>query len=234
VSIRPLVLSLALLAPLSSAEAQHPLVLERLDAWNKAAPGPSNDVLEAEVRRKAEGIYIDKDTCPGSPVIIDSVRPATADRHAFNALVHGTIRNAWFVSTRMPGCDEVPVRYMIMQDVDNGLRTIRVNRGVSKAWESLFGDTLPSVQLAAAAALRREGVTCSGDEKTSLGITRIASEDPDLGQEVFGIRYSGGWGEIWPIVTCDRVVEVLIRFRADGDGGAFTHIPGDETRILPQ
>jgi hypothetical protein len=122
---------------------------------------------------------------------------------------------------------------MIMQDVDNSLETIRVNRGVSHAWESLVGDTLPSARLAASAALQREGIDCSGEDGTSLGVTRIASEEPDLGEETFGIRYSGSWTEVWPIETCNRIVEVLIRFTADGDGGAFTHIPGDEARVLP-
>ncbi|MGV2496755.1 hypothetical protein [Pelagerythrobacter aerophilus] len=228
-----LALPLALVAPLSVAKAQHPLVLERLETWNEAAPAPSADVLESAVRDKAETIYTARDTCPDSAVTIDSVKPATADGYVFGALVRGAVKNAWFVTARMPGCDDAPVRYMVMQDIDDSLKTIRVNRGTSHAWDSLIGDTLPSARLAATAALRRAGIDCSDEDGASLGVTRIASEEPDLGEEIFGIRYSGRWTEVWPIETCDRTVEVLIRFTADGDGGAFTRIPGDEIRVLP-
>lgn len=228
-----LALSIALFVPFGSASAQHPLVLNRLNGWNEAAPVPGDSVLKAEVRKKAREIYGARTACSNSDITIDKVEPATADRYAFNALVQGTIRNAWFVTTRMPGCDPVPVRYMVMQYTDKSLETIRVNRGVSYAWESLIGDTLPLVQLAAISALKRKGSSCSGEDRSSLGVIRIVSEEPALGDVTFGIRYSGSWTEVWPIEACKQTIEVLIKFTADGDGGAFTHIPGDQTRVLP-
>lgn len=228
-----LALLIALFAPFSSANAQHPLVLARLNAWNEAAPVLGHGVLKTEVRKKAGDIYGASTACYNSDIMIDTVEPATADRYAFNALLRGTLRNAWFVTARLPGCDPVPVRYMIMQSTDNSLKTIRVNRGVSYTWDSLLGDTLPVAQLVATAALKREGVTCSANETPTLGVTRIASKEPSLGNSTFGIRYSGSWTEVWPIEACKRTVDVLIRFTADGDGGAFTHILGDKTRVLP-
>lgn len=232
-SVRRLALPIALLAPFGSAHAQHPLVLNRLNGWNEAAPSPGDSVMKAEVRRKAEEIYGASTACSNSAIAIDKIEPATADRYAFNALLRGTMKNAWFVTTRMPGCDPAPVRYMVMQYPDNSLKTIRVNRGMSYTWESLLGDTLPSVQFAAVSALKGKGTRCITEDKPSLGVIRIASEEPGLGDDTFGIRYSGSWAEVWPIEACKHTVEVLIRFTADGDGGAFTHIPGDQTRVLP-
>lgn len=230
---RHVVLLIALLAPFGSAYAQHPLVLNRLNEWNEAEPVPSESVMKAEVRKKAEEIYGATAACANSGLIVDNVEPASGDRYAFNGILGRTLKNAWFVTVRMPVCEQVPVRYMVMRMKDNSLKTIRVNRGVSHAWESLISDTLPSAQVSAIAAIKREGSDCSDKSALSLGVIRIESEEPSLGAEFFGIRYEGSWTEVWPIKACGRTVEVQIRFTADGDGGAFTHIPGDRVRVLP-
>lgn len=232
-NIRYLVLPIALIAPIGFANAQHPMILERLNQWNNAGPVPQSSVLKAEIQTKTKAIYGASAACSNSETVIDKIQPATADRYSFNGILRGTTKNAWFVTARMPGCDPAPVRFMITQFSDNSLQTIRVNRGASHAWESLLGDTLPAAQLAAIAALKRAGVNCTADEKPSLGIIRIASEEPGIGADTFGVRYSGGWAEIWPITACKRTSEVVVRFTADGDGGASTHIPGAEIRILP-
>lgn len=232
-SFRLLALLIALFVPFGSANAQHPLVLSRLNGWNEAAPVPSDSVMKAEVRRKAGEIYGASTACSTSDITIDKIEPATADRNAFNALIQGAMKNAWFITTRMPGCDPETVRYMVMQYTDNSLKAIRVNRGTSYAWESLIGDTFPLVQMAAISALKRKGSNCSVEDKASLGVTRIASKESGLGANIFGIRYSGSWAEVWPIEACKQTVEVLIKFTADGDGGAFTNIPGDQIRVLP-
>lgn len=231
--LRNLALPVCLFAPFSAAHAQHPLVLNRLNEWNEAAPAPDKSTLEAAIRKKATEIYATKAECAGSAATITKIEPAIADRYAFNALSRRAIRNAWFVTTQMSGCDKAPVRYMVIQRTDNGLNAIRVNRGLSYAWDSLLGDTVPSASLAAIAALKRRGFDCDTGSASSLGVVRIASEEPGLGVDTFGIRYKGGWSEIWPITICKRTAEVLVRFTADGDGGAFTHIPGDKIQILP-
>tara|TARA_B100000519_G_C14081292_1_gene361674 strand:- start:19 stop:720 length:702 start_codon:yes stop_codon:yes gene_type:complete len=215
-----------------AANAQHPLILERLNTWNEASPQPSNDVLAAEISDAIADIYSTAGRCNATGLQIEDARSAAADRFAFTALVRGTIRNAWFVTTRIPDCDDAPVRFMMIQNTGGEFKTIRVNRGRSYAWESLIGDTLPLANIAAAAALKRAGEPCSVDSKGSLGVTRVASEGEDLGMDVYGVRYSGKWTEIWPIEICDRTVEVAIEFTADADGGAFTNMPGDQARIL--
>lgn len=231
--VRRLALLIALFVPLSALNAQHPMILARLNEWNDAAPAPANEILKIEIRRKAGEIYGGSVACNNSDIAIDAIEPATADRYPFNAILRKTLKNAWFVTARLSGCDAAPARYMIMQNPDNSLQITRVNRGMSYAWDSLIGDTLSAVQLAATVALERAGVTCGSNEKATLGVIRIAAKEPSLGKSIFGIRYSGSWTEVWPIETCKRTVEVLIKFTADGDGGAFTQIPGDKTRVMP-
>lgn len=232
-NLRLVTLWIAISFPVSSLNAQHPLILSKLAEWNAGAPVPGNDILKTEIRKKAADIYASKAACRNSDISIDIAEPATADRYVFNAILRKTLKNAWFVTARLPQCDPAPVRYMIMQNTDNTLQTIRVNRGASYAWDSLIGDTLPAAQLAAMTALKRNGVECNSSEKPRLGVSRIDSEEANLGKNTFGIRYSGSWTEVWSIEACKRTVEVAIKFTADGDGGAFTHIPEDKTRVLP-
>lgn len=214
------------------SKAQHPLVLQKLTEWNDAAPVLSNEKLRQEVLGAAKNRYSTSDACSNSEVIIDRVHPATADRFIFLGLVKQQLRNAWTVNTRLPGCDEAPVRFMVIQNKDNSLKTIRVNRGISYAWDSLISDTLPNAHIAAVARLKRAKHECELGSKFKLGVTQLKSEGDGLGADVFGVRYTGSWDEIWPIITCGKTVEVLIKFTADGDGGAFSNLPGDQAVIL--
>lgn len=216
------------------ARAQHPIVLQKLNQWNDATPTPSDKTLKMEVLSTAKTLHSSSDACSTSEVLIEQIHPATAERFVFSSILSQRMRNAWTVIARLPGCDNIPARYMIMQNMDDSLRTIRVNRGVSYAWDSLISDTLPLVRITALAALKRKGIDCKEDPGFKLGVTRIASEGQDLGRDLFGVRYKGNWGEIWPIQTCDQKVEIAVSFTADGDGGAYSHIPGDKVVILPK
>ncbi|MEP3225409.1 MAG: hypothetical protein ABJO01_05500 [Parasphingorhabdus sp.] len=229
-----LVLALLLTGYASPGMTQHQLVLEKLNQWNNAAPVLSNEELQEAVHSTAKQIYPASKACAESAVTLDRVHPATANRFVFRAVLRQQMRNAWTVTARLPGCDTVPVRYMVMQNNDNSLKTIRVNRGKSYAHDSLISDTLPLALLAATGALQRKGIGCDAKDKFKLGVTRIKSETDGLGPDIFGVRYAGHWAEIWPIEICDQTVEILVKFKADGDGGAFTDLPGDQISILPK
>lgn len=221
-----------LLFSAGAAKTQHLLVLQKLNEWNDAAPVLSTEKFQEEIRKTVTKIYGQSDNCTNSAVTIDNVHPATADRYVFGALIRQQMRNAWTVITRLPGCDNVPVRFMVMQRADKSLKTIRVNRGSSYAHDSLIGDTLPLAVLAATNALKQAGDVCNVDDKFKLGVTRIESEEDGLGPDLFGVRYQGSWQEVWPITICNSTVEVLIQFTADGDGGAYQRLPGDKVKIL--
>lgn len=218
-----------------TASAQHPLVLDRLTVWNAAAPTPPEEELKRLVHQKAVAIYRDAKNCGASDVRIVKVVPATADRYAFSGIMNRTIRNAWFVTAQVPGCDAEQVRFMVLWNADDTFKIVRINRGESYAWESLVTDTVPLARLAAIAALQRIGTACdSGSTEGSglIGPTRISAQDLGLGKEVFGVRYTGKWNEIWPISECGHVVEVTIEFTADGDGGAYTRMPAQRVRVV--
>jgi hypothetical protein len=232
-SVRFILSALALSAHFGTASAQNPLVLNKLTEWNNAAPVPADQVLKLEVRKVADRRYSQVATCPDSDIVLSKVEPATADPRVINGHIRGTLRNGWLVTAQISKCDSAPVRFMVFQQVDGELKTIRVNRGTSYAWESLISDTLPLAQLGAYAALKQKGVSCDTGSNAILGITRISSEEPDLGPVLFGVRYRGSWTEIWPLDLCNRTVEVVVGFTADGDGGAFNRIAGDKARILP-
>lgn len=232
-NIARILLPLGLLGSSAAVHAQHPMIVERLKAWNDAAPQPDHAVIVAQVREAARPLYDTRAGCDLANLTIESVRPATADRFAFNGIVARATRNAWFVSTLMPDCDEAPVRFMVTRRADDTLHTVRVNRGISHAWESLLADTIPLAAVAAYSALRRGGHQCDFDGKASLGITRLASPAPNLGDEIYGVRYSGSWSEIWPVTICGKQVEVQVNFRADGDGGAYTDLPGESAHVMP-
>jgi hypothetical protein len=186
-------LSFILLAPFSSAEAQNAMVLGKLTEWNNAAPPPQDQLIKTAVQKTTEGLYLETASCGGSDIEISKVEPATGDLFVMKGRIAGTLRNAWFVTVQMPKCDSAPVRFMLIQQADSGLKTIRMNRGTSYAWESLIADTFLLARLGADGALKRKSLNCGPDEKPILGITRVASEEPNLGPVYFGIRYKGSW-----------------------------------------
>jgi hypothetical protein len=165
-------------------------------------------------------------------VVVDKVVPATSVRFVFQGIVAGQLKNGWTVTARHPNCDATPIRYTISEDSAGVLTTIRSNRGHSLANESLISDTWPLALLQADATAKRNSFECDPKGAT-LGVTRVGKEEPGLGADVYGVRYSGSWSEIWPIELCGRTVEVTVRFTADGDGGAYSDLQGTEARLLP-
>lgn len=230
----PRVLLIALFCTVSTtaADAQHPLILQRLTAWNAAAPQPATATIQEQVMKAATAAQSRLGGCLPTGVVIDKVVPATSVKFVFQGILAGQLKNGWTVTARHPNCDATPVRYTVSQDSAGALTTIRTNRGLSLANESLIGDTWPLALLQAHATAKRNGFDCD-PQSASLGVTRVAKEEPGLGADVYGVRYVGSWTEVWPIALCGRVVEVTVRFSADGDGGAYTDLKGTEAKLLP-
>lgn len=217
----------------SVAQAQHPLVTQRLTELNAATPPPSQQIVSDQIAKTADSLYAAKRGCAKAGLTLERILPATAERYVFSGAVSRQIRNGWTVIARHPGCDESPVRYMIVQDAGGVLRTTRVNRGLSYAHDSLIADTFPLAGLAAEAFLSRSKIACREPNKAKLGVTRIEGAASDLGPDVMGVRYKGSWTEIWPMSVCGEMLEVSVLFTPDGDGGAYTNIKGDLIKRLP-
>lgn len=225
-------ISAALVAASTVAEAQHPIVVQKLSAWNAAAPSPSLEVTRNQVMKAAAVAHKRSGGCLPTSAIIENVSPATGVRFVFQGILDGRIRNGWTIVTRHPNCENHIVRYTMIQDSAGDFSTIRTNRGQSHANESLMGDTWPLALLQAESTLKRANVVCDG-RLAVLGVTRVAKEEPALGADVYGVRYTGSWSEVWPITLCGRTVEVSVRFTADGDGGAYNDLKGAEAKLLP-
>lgn len=224
---------MATIVAASAASAQHPIVLQKLKQWDDAAPQPSREQLLAEVKRTELQVYPDNPQCRDTSPQIGEIMPATSDRFVFTGIVQGRVRNGWTLLVTHPECDAAPVRYLAVQYANGSLTTTRINRGESLAHDSLIADTLPLAAIQAAATLTRAGNQCDMAASKRLGVIRLREQDPDPGQAHYGVRYSGSWSEVWPIEICERTVEVVVRFTADGDGGAYNSIPGDLAKILP-
>lgn len=219
----------------SATYAQHPIVLHRLQAANAASPQPSADVVTAEVMKAAAKSHQAAGGCLPQGTVVDHVAPATGVPLVFGSIVRKQVQNAWTVVARHPDCGTDIVRYMIIKQGDGSLYTFRLNRGRSFASETLIGDTLRLATLQAIVTVKRAGLPCDFDVKNfgGLGVTRIALEEPGLGPDIYGVRYTGSWQEIWPITLCGRTTEMTIRFTADGDSGAYIDIKGATAHLLP-
>ncbi len=230
--IRPLLVAAFAASSPTTGYAQHPLILQRLAAWNAAAPQPGPSIIQEQVMEAAMLAQKRSGGCVPTSTVVDNVVPATSIRFVFQGILAGQLKNGWTVTARHPNCDATPVRYTISQGRTGALTTIRTNRGLSLANESLIGDTWPLALLQATVVAKRNAFECDPSGAT-LGVTRIAREEPGLGADVYGVRYAGSWSEVWPVELCGRTIEITVRFTADGDGGAYTGFKGAEAKLLP-
>lgn len=215
------------------SEAQAPSDVEIFKVFNEVTPPPSTAIITSEVMKSALETQKSKGGCLPSSAVIDMVTPATAARFVSDGLKARQIRNAWTVIVSHPNCGSDIVRYALVKQYNDSHYAFRINRGRSNANESLIGDTFPQAVLGAVVALKRAGIDCSSTEPT-LGVTRIAEESSDLGPDFYGVRYKGSWREVWPIMLCNRTVEIIVSFRADGSGGAYTGNNEKENKLLPE
>ncbi len=214
------------------ADAQTPFEIQTLKAYNDINPSPSSAIVIGEIMKSAIEVQKNKGGCLPSSTVVDTVTPTTAARFVTEGVGARQIRNAWTVIVRHPNCGSDVVRYAVVKQFGDGYYAFRINRGQSNANESLIGDTLPKAALVAALILKRAGTDCRTSD-VMLGVTRVTEESADLGPDFYGARYKGSWREIWPIMTCGRTVEISVRFEADGEGGAYTNVKEDESKLLP-
>lgn len=224
----------ALFAPATGALAQHPLVAARLQQINAAAPPPSPDRIRAELAAVAARGGQANNACVPSEIVLAEITPITGATGIFQATLNGQLRNAWTAYATHRGCPGDPlVRYLIIERSDGNLAVAPVNEGRTYANPTIMRDASASAALAALQEARTIDAGCSGDDM-AMGRTAVVGESDDLGPDVFGVRYVGSWTESWRFRTCGRDFDVRVEFRADGDGGAFFNISGDQVTVVEQ
>jgi len=216
------------------ASAQSALVIEKLEALNSQTPKPSDAAILAAVTTAAAASAAEKKQCQPASIAIVETTPITGARVILAGVLNNSLRNAWSVYARHVGCAGTDVfRYAVLELSDKTLKTGLVNEGYSYANLSIMRDTSGQAAFAAYAAIKKIDAACAGNDM-KFGRTRIDSEGKDLGPDLFGVRYTGSWTEIWQFSVCGRTAEVPITFSADGDGGAYTNIKGAPVVVLPK
>jgi hypothetical protein len=216
----------------TTAIAQSSQDIDIIKIFNELEPMPTNQILSDEILKSAKTLYKDSKICSPNSVVIESAVPATAVRFVVEGVGRRTIKNAWSIIVRFPECGAEISKYNVVRQYDDNLYTFRVNRGRSNANESLINDTLFQTIALSQVVLKRNKVACDSND-FKLGVIRVSNESADLGPDIFGVRYKGSWQEIWPINLCGRTVEVAVDFKADGSGGAYTGLKGENTKLLP-
>jgi hypothetical protein len=215
----------------TTASAQNAMVLDRIRALDAAAKMPAKADLEAAILSTANTIADAKKVCRPAAINSEDVAPITGAAAILPAVLNCQIKNAWSVYVRYAGCQAPePFRYAVLQLPDGSLKALLVNEGHSFANLSIMRDTSANAAVAALQRIKQEDANCAGADM-AMGATRVASQSQDLGPDLFGVRYVGSWTETWDFTTCGRTARVPIEFKADGDGGAYTHIKGDAVTL---
>jgi len=215
------------------AIAQQSLVIERITQLNAKAPQPPVIDLQAAVETGAKAYSAAKKICAPMSVKVSEVSPITGAGVILPAVLSGKIRNAWTLYGDHVGCPgDGTVRYMVLQLADGSLKGARVNQGRSLANPSIMRDTSTAAALAALRQAKIVDPACTGDDM-AMGSTRVLSKSKDLGPDTFGVRYVGGWSEVWQFRTCGKNFDVPIDFTADGDGGAYTNVKTSAVTVAP-
>ncbi|MEM8919084.1 MAG: hypothetical protein AAGE37_09520 [Pseudomonadota bacterium] len=208
------------------------MVIDKITELNASHPTLTEDDAIAAIMITVAEISNTKNTCMPESVSIEKPQPATGVKLVLQGVIAGQLKNGWQVYATYNGCPETPVQRFAVLDFSDGLRrAIQINPGRSLANMSVMRDTSASAAMSAYIAAKKTDASCDGKDMDLVG-SRIVSQSDDLGPDVFGVRYTGSWKEIWTFKTCGQNYDVPITFRADGDGGAYTHVSGDGTKAV--
>jgi hypothetical protein len=226
-------LAVAAMASAGTAQAQHPMVLGKLQEINAQAPQPPVEQLRQAVAQTAKAFGEANKTCMPTQVALSDATPATGSRDVLQAVLGGQLRNAWSLYATYTGCPgSEPIRYLVVQKADSSLMALQVNEGRTYTSPAIMRDTSMQAALAALQKARTLSPDCEGKDM-KMGPTRIAEQSKDLGPDVYGVRYVGTWSEVWRFETCGRKFDVRVDFTPDGDGGAYTNIKGEAVAVVP-
>jgi hypothetical protein len=212
----------------SAAVAQNPVVLERLRQMNEQAPQPSIEQVRTAIAATAAAHASAAGRCAPTAIDVTDVSPATGARDILQGVLSGQVRNGWIAHATHTGCPSPgPYRYMVLQRPDGTLVAPLVNEGRGIANPAIMRDTSAQAAIAVFVKVRDIDPACDGRDM-EMGPVRVASQSADLGPDVYGVRYTGSWTELWRFTTCGRTFDVPVEFRADGDGGAYTNVKASE------
>ena len=169
--------------------------------------------------------------CAPGKIRLGPLEPVSLDGTITTMIAKGQIENAWLVSVKLDNCPPAdPTRVLLFRSSDGAkLQGLFAGQGESLAWPSLSREALRITVNKAVARLRLADPKCTPRDLTPIAI-RIAARSPDLGPNVYGIRFKGWWSEVWAFEPCGHKIAVPIKFTTDGKGGAYWDV--DESSIV--
>lgn len=232
---RPTLLLAALLALLLAgpAAAQDADFTKLMTDTNAAVPTPDAAALQAEtLSLMKEAAPQEGWNCTPATVTLDEVKPATASRIVVDGVRGGKVRNGWTAYAKVAECPAADTtRLLILSMADGRLLVRMMGKGESIADVSLILDTLRAANLAAFRLFSAADASCKADD-LKVASTRVESRGADLGPDFYGVRFKGGWRELWTYSACGRRAELPVEFTADGQGGAYYKLPGKDAHLL--
>jgi hypothetical protein len=223
--------SLGMVSPVA---AQHPQVLSALSEMNRRAPPPE----DSELVQGALGATVSAAErfggCKPTSVSISGLRPTTGDRQVMAGVLAQQLRNGWRFEGQLEGCGAAETAdFLAIQPASGPLQVILLNFGTSLTSYSVARDAMPQAIMLAGIMLKKAGTECSATDLERIMRSRVAERSKNLGPEMFGVRYTGDWTEVWTLQLCGRTVEVGLMFTPDGDGGARFQVSERASKVLP-
>jgi len=222
------------LVMMSPVAAQHPQVLSALSEMNRRAPPPE----DAELVNGALGAAVSAAErfggCKPTAVSMSGLRPTTGDRKVMSGVLAQQLRNGWRFEGQLQGCGAPETAdFLAIQPASGPLEVILLNFGTSFTNYSVARDAMPQAMALATVMLGRAGITCKATELEGIMRARVVEQSKTLGPELFGVRYTGDWSEVWTLQMCGRAVDVGLIFMPDGDGGARFRVSEAASKVLP-
>tara|TARA_R110000824_G_scaffold177839_4_gene357369 strand:- start:2488 stop:3198 length:711 start_codon:yes stop_codon:yes gene_type:complete len=216
----------------SAALGQNQLILDKLKQLDAAHPTLEMSAAKAAIFDTAKRFADEKGECLPTDVQLEQPVAITGDPAILPALLSGQIKNAWKVYAQYQGCGNRAVdRFSVIDFADGKRIALLVNSGATNSSMKLMRDTSMLAAMQAYQAAKSKAPSCDGKDLEMIG-AQIVSEADDLGPELYGVRYVGGWTENWRFSTCGLIFDVPVQFTADGDGGAYTNIKAENVQQI--
>lgn len=214
-------LSLLLLLPMP-ALARSAQEVAAQAALNELLPVPEAGRVSTAILKRMQDELSAAGECVPTSITLGPIRIASATRMAVDGLRLNQLRNMWTVTATSRGCPGfVPVNWIVALMGNDELFVRRYSTGDTVSWVSLITDSQSMIAAQAVAVLQAKGpMACKSDDPISIVKREMGEPTGDLGPDFYGVRYRGGWREIWTYRACNRDLVVPITFRADGNGGA--------------
>lgn len=195
---------------------------------------PEDDVLEIALMKATLSYARKSYQCNVvSQIDIGEVRYGILDAATGGLIDSGKIKSVWHFLGSASMCGQKKThKYALLQKSNGGYDAFILIPGASHAWGSLLRDLTRPVNGVVYFESVKKMPKCPDNDLLRFTNSEII-DDKQLGPQLFGIRLQGSWQERWTVERCGLEVSVVLKIRADGQGGAFFDVPGELATSKP-